>query len=466
MAAQADHTATPAALITVDPLVCGRPVTSSDRSRLADVRGGDLADVGAAPRLMALAALRELREHADGVPQGQDLFDRAATLFEEATLAGESPEEYADRVSYATGLTAAAVAQSVRDLVDELRELSEATAAELPPTGFGGGFATRWVPRGRVFAAVMASNHPTPNVTWAQALFHGYSVAVKPGSRDPFTALRLTRALLEAGLPPHKLAFLPASHQTGEFLLKEADRGIVYGGDSAVRRWQGDETVAVRGPGRTKALLDADPDEPTVAHLATAASFDGGTRCTNLSAVLTTRPPAEVAEALARRLAALPSVPVTTAGATLLVADRERAERIRRQVDELRATPGVTDHSAAHDPAGSETVVELADGSQLLRPLVLSVDRVDHPAVGTELPFPFVVVAPWAPADGVAPLRESLALNLFTQDEELVDAAVREPSVRKVTRGPVLPWTAVPGIPHDDNYTQFLLEPKGVVAVA
>ncbi|MFD5327172.1 aldehyde dehydrogenase family protein [Streptomyces sp. NPDC127092] len=466
--------------VVVDPLVCGRPVTSADRVRLPDVRGGDLADVGAAPRLMALSALRELRRHADGVPPGQELFDEAATLFEEAELDGETPEEYAARVSYATGLTAAAVAQSVRDLVDELRELSRTTAAELPATGFAAdpaagpgtgsgsgsaiGFATRWVPRGRVFAAVMASNHPTPHVTWAQALFHGYSVAVKPGSRDPFTALRLTRALLAAGLPPRKLAFLPASHRTGEFLLREADRGIVYGGDSAVRRWQGDETVAVRGPGRTKALLDRDADEAITAHLALSASYDGGTRCTNLSAVLTTRPVAEVADALARRLATLPSVPVTTATATLLVADRERAARIRAQVDELRAAPGVTDHSARHDPAAGETVVELADGSHLLRPLVLSVEGVHHPAVGTELPFPFVVVAPWTPADGVAPLRESLVLNLLTDDEELVDAAVREPSVRKITRGAVLPWTAVPGIPHDDNYTQFLLEPKGVVA--
>ncbi|MFF5975567.1 aldehyde dehydrogenase family protein [Streptomyces sp. NPDC012769] len=465
-------------LLTVDPLVCGRTVTSSDRTRLPDVRGGDLADVGAAPRLMALAALRELRTHADGRPVDQDVFDKAAELFEHAAVEGESPEEYAARVSYATGLTAAAVAQSVRDLVDELRELSETTAAELPGTRFGPGagtqrgphsgtgFTTRWVPRGRVFAAVMASNHPTPSVTWAQALFHGYSVAVKPGSRDPFTPLRLARALLAAGLPAHKLAVLPASHQTGEFLLKEADRGIVYGGDSAVRRWQGDESVAVRGPGRTKALLDAEPDDTVIGHLALSASFDGGTRCTNLSAVLTTRPVHQVADALARRLAALPSVPATTAGATLLVADPERAERIRGQVAELRAAAGVTDHSAAFDPAAAGTVVELADGSRLLRPLVLSVDRVDHPAVGTELPFPFVVVAPWAPADGVAPLRGSLVLNLLTDDEELVDAAVREPSVRKVTRGPVLPWTAVPGIPHDDNYTQFLLEPKGVVAAA
>lgn len=62
------------------------------------------------------------------------------------------------------------------------------------------------------------------------------------------------------------------------------------------------------------------------------------------------------------------------------------------------------------------------------------------------------------------PLRESLVLNLLTEREDLAERALLEPTVRKVTRGTVLPWTAVPGIPHDDNYTQFLLEPKGVVS--
>ncbi|MTE19097.1 aldehyde dehydrogenase family protein [Streptomyces sp. TRM43335] len=448
-----------ATLVTVDPYVCGRTVHSADRSRLPSVLGGDLADVGLAPHLLALSALGEIRRHADGRSPGAGVFAEAARLFAEEVLDDEDPREYAARVSRATGLTAAAVAQAVEDLVTELAELPQTTAAELPSTGFGPGFDTRWVPRGRTFTAVMASNHPVPNVAWAQALFHGYSVLVRPGSRDPFTARRLMRALLAAGLPPEKVAYLPCSHRTGEFLLREADRGIVYGGDSAVRRWQGHESVAVRGPGRTKALLDADPDDAVVEHLAVSASFDGGTRCTNLSAVLTSRPVGEVADRLAERLGRLPSLPATDEQATLLVADRERAERIRRQVVALRAE--LTDHSARFDPG--ESVVELADGSFLLRPVVLSANRPDHPAVGTELPFPFVVVAPWSEADGVAPLRDSLVLNLLTDREDLVDAAVREPSVRKVTRGTVLPWTAVPGIPHDDNYTQFLLEPKGVV---
>ncbi|MDT0443830.1 aldehyde dehydrogenase family protein [Streptomyces johnsoniae] len=446
--------------LAIDPLVRGRSVSSADRAPLPSVLGGDLADVGTAPRLLALAALNEIRDLADGRPVDAGLLTEAARLFAEDTVGGETPGAYVTRVAHATGLTATAVRQAVHDLVTEIAELPATTAAELPPTGLGDGFATRWVPRGRVFTAVMASNHPAPNAAWVQALFHGYSVLIKPGSRDPFTALRLLRALLAAGLPPAKAAFLPCSRATGEFLLGAADRGIVYGGDQAVRKWQGRASVAVRGPGRTKAVLDADLDDAVLGHLARSASVDGGTRCTNLSAVLTTRPVARVADRLAERLSALPSLPATDGNATLLVADRARGEQIRARLAELRTE--LTDHSARFEPGG--TVVPLPDGSVLLRPVVLSADRADHPAVGTELPFPFVVVAPWSPADGIAPLRDSLVLNLLTDREELVDAALREPSVRKVTRGTVLPWTAVPGIPHDDNYTQFLLEPKGVVA--
>ncbi|MFH8757622.1 aldehyde dehydrogenase family protein [Streptomyces atroolivaceus] len=446
--------------LSLDPRVCGRSVPSSDRTALPSVLGGDLADVGTAPRLLALAALNEIRGHADGRAPDPAVFTEAARLFAVATLDGESPQDYVDRVCQATGLTSSAVGQAVRDLVEEMEELPATTAAELPATGFGEGFDTRWVPRGKVFAAVMASNHPVPNISWVQALFHGYNVLVKPGSRDPFTPARLLAALVAAGLPPTKAAFLPCSREVGEFLLREADRGIIYGGEKAVATWHQRESVAVRGPGRTKALLDVPADDAVMDHLALSASFDGGTRCTNLSAVLTTGPVGEVADRLAERLGRLPSLPARDEGATLLVVNRARAAQLREQVAVLRAA--LTDHSAR---AGEEeTVVELEDGSFLLRPVVLSVDSAGHPALGTELPFPFVVVAPWSEADGVAPLRDSLVLNLLTDREELVEAALREPSVRKVTRGRVLPWTAVPGIPHDDNYTQFLLEPKGLVA--
>jgi acyl-CoA reductase-like NAD-dependent aldehyde dehydrogenase len=446
--------------VVIDPFIGGRSVPSFDRSMLVSVHGRRLADVGMAPRLLAQAALDELDSNADGLPPAQEIFHKAAWLFANEKLNSETVDRYLLNVTSGTGLTTATVRRGVEDLVTEIEALPQIMKAELPGCDFGPGFQTRWVPRGKVFVGVMASNHPVPNMSWIQALFHGYSVLVRPGSRDPFTAWRLVGALQKAGLPGKKIAFVPCSHAVGDFLLGRADRGIVYGGDQAVAAWQRHETVAVRGPGRTKALLDVEPNDEIMDHLAESAAFDGGTRCTNLSAVLTTWPVEDIADRLAERLSALPLLAATDPSATLLVADRGRAERLRRQVADLRAQ--LIDHTARY--VGEDWLVELDDGSFLLRPLVLSADRADHPAVGTELPFPFLVVAPWSEQDGFAPLSHSLVLNLLTDREKLVDQAVREPSVRKVTRGTVLPWTAVPGIPHDGNYTGFLLEPKGVVS--
>ncbi|CAM5686805.1 aldehyde dehydrogenase family protein [Streptomyces aurantiogriseus] len=445
--------------VAVDPMIAGRTVHSADRVPLTGVLGEPLADIGQAPRLLAVSALRELRKHADGTPPGAEVFRRAADLFADAELDGESPEDYVRRVTLGAGLTTTTVRLATAELTAEMRDFAAVADAELPGTDFGPGNRTRWVPRGRLFAAVLASNHPTPSSSWLQALFHGYSVLVRPGGRDPFTPRRLIAALLHAGLDPHRVAFLPSPHTVGEFLLKEADRGIVYGGDRAVAAWQDHETVAARGPGRAKALVDVVPDDTVLDHLAEYAAFDGGTRCTNLSAVLTTGPVDELADRLAHRLSALPVLPATDPKASLLVLERSRADQLEQTLTVLRET--LTDHSARldlHDP-----FVRLDDGSFQPRPLVLSADRADHPALGTELPFPFVVVAPWQERDGIAPLSRSLVLNLLTDRDDLVDRAVLEPGIRKITTGTVLPWNVPHGIPHDGSYTQFLLEPKGIV---
>jgi acyl-CoA reductase-like NAD-dependent aldehyde dehydrogenase len=315
----------------IEPMIGGRTSPSADRLVLMSVLGTPLANIGVTPRLQARVAVNEIRRHADGLPPAPAVFTDAAHLFANATLDGETIEHYTARVTLSTGLTRATVHQAVADLVAEIKALPGTTAAELPATSFGTGFRTRWVPRGRVFMGVMASNHPVPNVSWVQALFHGYSVLIRPGSRDPFTPKRLIAALLAAGVPATKIAFVPCSHAVGEFLMREADRSIIYGGEQAVRMWQRDRTVALRGPGSTKALLDVELDDWIVDHFVSSVSFDGGTRCTNLSAVLTSQPVTKVADMLARRLSTLPVLPADDPAATLLVVDAKRAEQLRRQ---------------------------------------------------------------------------------------------------------------------------------------
>ncbi|MEV5546673.1 aldehyde dehydrogenase family protein [Streptomyces sp. NPDC052309] len=443
----------------LDPVIDGQDVPSRDTARLTGVDGAPLAEVGLAPRLLAQAAVNRIRRSADGSVPDAGVFAAAGDLFATATLDGESPQEYRRRVALATGSAHGTIDRAVAGIRAALNQTELLNSSELPAPFAAGGYARHWVPRGRVLAAVVPNNHPEPNVTWVRALSLGYSVLVRPGSKDPFTPRRLTAALLRAGLAPHRIAFLPGGHETGEHLIDQADLGIVYGGPDAAARWAGRRDVLVRGPGRSKALVDAAAAARLPDRLADWIADDGGVRCNNISAVLTSGPVDELADALAERLAALPVHPVTSPEAVLPATGRDDAAALRDHLATLTAQ--VTDHSARLYPDGP--LAEAGDGSTVLRPLVVATDDPFHPLVGTELPFPFVVVAPWRTEHGIAPLRDSLVVSLNGRHTDLAQQLLREPSVRKVTTGPVRPWASRPELPHDGSLAGFLLEPKALV---
>jgi hypothetical protein len=241
-------------------------------------------------------------------------------------------------------------------------------------------------------------------------------------------------------------------------MLGEADLGLVYGDEAAVAAYAGRREVATRGPGRTKALLCDAPDESTMEHLAHAAAGDGGVRCGNVSVVLAADDAAAIADRLAERLASMPVMPPDHPDAVLPARELDEARQLDARVREL----GGEDRSAPLYPDGP--VADLGDGSAVLRPRVLLVDDSAHPAVGIELPLPFVVVAPWRPSLGTAPLRDSLVVALLGGDPEVLSdlaaRAIREPTVKKVVRGHVEPWWTRPGLPHEDSLAAFLLAEK------
>jgi hypothetical protein len=77
--------------------------------------------------------------------------------------------------------------------------------------------------------------------------------------------------------------------------------------------------------------------------------------------------------------------------------------------------------------------------------------------------FPCVWVAPWAPDDGIAPLRDTLVITAFTGDEALVDRLVAEPSISNVYVGEHPTHWMRPHVPHDGFLAEFLMRTKGVV---
>lgn len=445
--------------LTVPVFRAGEERTSRDVRTLHGVDGVPLAEVHEAPALVIRTSVRAMHD-APAVPAAERLalLAEAGRLFASATLGGLTPEAYCRAQALASGVPVSVARQALTRVGEDCGRLGEVVARQAPS---GAGRTARWARRGSVLGVVAPSNHPATHGAWLQALAMGYRVAVRPGTRDPFTPLRLAAALTGAGLGAGWISVLPGPHAAADALVAAADLSLVYGSEETVARMRGEDRVLVRGPGRSKILLDQEPDEATLDHIVTEVAGDGGVRCTNTTAVFCSGDHRALAEALAQRLALLPARPVTDDGAVLPVRQRHEAEGLRAALD--RNAQGAQDlvgrlhGDGPLSPVGGDAVA--------LRPAVMCVDSSEHPGLGTELPFPCVWVAPWRRSEGIGPLDGSLALTLLTEDASLVAEALDAPGVRTVLHGRVPGWWKDPFLPHDGYLGQFLREARGFAAV-
>ncbi|WP_058042242.1 aldehyde dehydrogenase family protein [Streptomyces roseifaciens] len=435
----------------------GSEGTSRDTRVLHAVTGAPLGTLHEAPAVVNRLAVKAMRTAPD-TPPGEiaAVLAQAGRLFARATLGGQTPEEYFRLQALASGVPIAVARRTAERLAEECGLLADVTE-EQRPAGTGPGRPARWARRGSVLAVVAPSNHPGTHIAWLQAIALGYGVAVRPGARDPITPLRLARALLEAGLHAGRLSLLPGSHAAADALVAAADLALVYGSEATVARMRGNDRVLVRGPGRSKILVDVPLDDDILDYLVAEIADDGGVRCTNATAIFTSGDQQALADALAERLAALPLLPVTDPGAELPARPVKEARALRSAL--VAAAQGAADVAERHY-AGDPTPVIDGDAA-VLRPAVMWVDRSDHPGLRTELPFPCVWVAPWRAGEGLGPLDDSLALTLLTENDVLVAEALDAPTVRTVIHGKVTGWWADPYLPHDGYLGQFLREARG-----
>lgn len=436
------------------------------RLSVADVSGAGLAEVSLVPPVYVHRAMAALHR-AETLPAADRaaLLVKAADLFEHSIIGGLSPADYQRAVSRAGGVPISSVrdatrsvAQRVADAVDSAHHARPAGASadwQHPSTRAG---RAVWVRRGSVFAVHAAGNHPGTHSIWPEALALGYRVAVRPSARDPFTPHRLVSALRAAGFPDDHVVLLPTDHAGADAVLHGADLGMVYGGADVVAKYRGTQVLS-QGPGRSKILVTADTDWRRHLDVIVESVADhGGTGCVSTSAVLVEGDPAPLAEAIAERLAALPSLPPEDPGARLPV---QPVQAARAMESYLRTTA-----AGARAWLGGDGVVdELGDGSAALRPAVFEVDDPTAPQLRSELPFPCVWVAPWTRGAGIAPLRDTLVLTALTQDDELVHRLVDEPTIRNVYLGDRHTHWMASGVPHDGFLGDFLMWSKGIADI-
>jgi aldehyde dehydrogenase (NAD+) len=164
-----------------------------------------------------------------------------------------------------------------------------------------------------VVLAITPWNDPllTPARKIAPALACGNAVVLKPASDTPMIALELTRALLDAGLPPQAMTTITGkASEIGNALLDAGEiDAITFTGSTDVglnlqRRVAGRNLrIQCEMGGKNAAIVLADADLDLAAQTIAAAGFaQAGQRCTATSRVLVE---ASVKDALVERLVKL-----------------------------------------------------------------------------------------------------------------------------------------------------------------
>jgi acyl-CoA reductase-like NAD-dependent aldehyde dehydrogenase len=452
-------------MIQLDALGPNGPFRARNRVSLTDVSGQQVGEMSLVPPLFIDRGLAALRK-AGQMPADDRVaaLARAGQAFAEATIADLAPQQYHYAVSRLSGLPVTVVRAAAEGMARAARSAYHAAMSGMPAGAAADWRDPRtqrgsavWIRRGDVLGIHSAGNHPAVHALWLQALALGFKVAVRPSQREPLTASRLVTALREAGFPSDQVILLPTDHAGADRLIDGADLAVVYGGDEVMRKYAASTKVLPQGPGRSKVLLTRDVDwSACLDTLADSISGQGGVACLNATAVFVEGDPGPVAESIAERLSALPSLPPEDEKAVLPVQPRAAAAALgeyllRRRGD---AKPWLGGDCIADD---------LGDGSSVLRPAVFQVSSQDAEQTRIELPFPCLWVAPWSRADGLRALRDSLALTAFTRDQNLISRLIEDPSIGNVYIGDhatVQPWE---GLPHNGYLSEFLMRAKSVV---
>lgn len=464
--------------IEVPILRWGRDYASLDSREVAEPRsGGVLAQVGLANAGLVTrdargAAAAALALRALPTRERIAICEAAAEIFAGAALPTSEGGEgvpfdgYLALVSATTGLPLALCREHAGKLERALSGmgrivggLTRGLAPELldAMAGDEGGIPVSFHPTTDTLAVLLPSNAPGVNALWLPALALGVPVALKPGQGDPFTPLRLIRALMAAGLPAAAMSYYPGGHEVGHALLAAHTRAMVYGDAATVSKLANRPGVQAHGPGFSKLLLgdDAAASWPDLLDVFETSVVSGaGRSCINASTIVVPSGADALADALAARLARMVPRPLDAPDARIAgFVDPALPEAIDRFIDAALCTPGATDVTARYRP-GPRLVT--AYGQRFLLPTVIRCHDPQHPLARQEFLFPFVSVVELPTAAAPAWLGPTLSLTLITGDLTLRAAILRRPDIDRINLGPVPTSRVDYGQPHQGNLFELL----------
>jgi len=399
----------------------------------------------------------------------------------------QTPQQYVEQVSATTGMPFSNVRRNmnkVHGVLDKVEDvlagLTRGLDLSVLDAGYGSvrGQMLSFFPRTDALGVVLPSNSPGVHSLWAPTPVLKMPLVLKPGSAEPWTPLRIINAWVKAGVPAGVFAYYPTDHAGGNEILRSTGRGMVFGDVGSTKRWKADGRVEVHGPGYSKVVIGpdvADDWEQYIDVIAESMANNGGRSCVNASGVWVTRHADKIAEALARKLAAVSPRAADDPDALLApFADPETARRISATIDgDMTGERGtardvsaaVRDSDRVLRSPGEGGRVASAHGGTYLLPTVVRCDQ-NHPLANREFLFPFASIVEVPASDLPDCLGPSLVVTCISNDPAFRARFVASPHVDRLNFGPLSTTQIGWDQPHEGNLFEHLYARRAIQRLA
>jgi acyl-CoA reductase-like NAD-dependent aldehyde dehydrogenase len=458
----------------------GQPYTSMDTDPVEHFSTGEpiarvsRANGGLIQRDMRKAA--RAREVLREIPI-DDLIARAATagdLYMNATLpmgnGTQTPDEFVRAQSASTGLPERLCRGNMkknqfvlREMRNILTSLTRGLSLDVLSRGYG---EERSVPisfqaESPVLGLVLPSNSPGVHTLWLPIIPLQIGLVLKPGPQEPWTPYRMAEAFFQAGIPREAISVYPGAGDVGAAVLESCGRSLIFGGTPTVERYRANPKVQAHGPGFSKILFGDDQVDDWERYLdimVDSVFANSGRGCINCSGIWASRHTREIADALARRLAAIRPLPPDHPEASLAAFTVPgTADAISQSIDADLRQAGTEDVTAWYRD-GSRIV---KDGrAEYLLPTVVHCTSPEAAIAKKEYMFPFVTVVECPQAQMIEAIGPTLVGTAITSREEFRRQLLDATNIDRLNLGPVptiqLNWLQ----PHEGNIVEFLFRAR------
>ena len=384
----------------------------------------------------------------------------------------QTPDDFVKQQSASTGLPEALCRANMKknqfvlgEMGHILHSLTRGLDLNVLTSGYGeeNGVAISYQAQSPVLGLVLPSNSPGVHTLWLPIIPMQIGLVLKPGPQEPWTPYRVAAAFFKAGIPREAISIYPGEAEVGAAVVAACGRSLIFGGMPTVERYKGNPRVQVHGPGFSKILFGDDCVDDWERYLdvmVDSVFLNSGRGCINCSGIWVSRHSREIADAIARRLAAIEALPPDDPKASLAAFTVPgMAEAISQSIDADLKAPGVTDYTAKYRD-GSR--VAKKGRAEYLLPTVVHCASPDAAIAAKEYMFPFVTVVECAEEKMLDAIGPTLVCSAITGKPELRRALLDATHVDRLNLGPIptirLNWLQ----PHEGNIVDFLYRPRAL----